>query len=257
MKVRQVEVLLSTTTRLNVKVISGSTRAPAVIWLHHGIGDGSSLRELPELVASRTQSQSIVYDRPGHGFSTTGCDRVVLRADIVAREQENLASMISLLGLKHEPLVLIGHGTGASIALAHAISTNVAGVIAIAPRVVPEQRLIDGVKAMQGSGQLFDSWQQLWSRDISEEFDLRPSLRHLSCPVLVIQGENDELGTIEAQIDPIVNNSPHPVTVQMVPNAGHFDILTQQRKVRRGSTLRTVLNTQIMDRIVLFIKSLP
>ena len=92
------------------------------------------------------------FDRPGHGLSTRGRLEGTL-TDQAALLREG----IQALGLQRP--ILVGHSLGASLAVHYAIRypADVAGVVALAPLVLPELRLeqvLFGARSLPGVGDM-------------------------------------------------------------------------------------------------------
>jgi pimeloyl-ACP methyl ester carboxylesterase len=115
--------------------------------------------------------------------------------------------------------VLIGHSDGASIALIHAGAGHaVRGVVAMAPHVFVEP---SGLESIRKAAQAFETsdlgvrlakyhrdarktfygWADVWLDPEFKGWDIRGKyVSHIRCPVLGIQGFDDEYGTM-AQLD--------------------------------------------------------
>ena len=81
----------------------------------------------------------------------------------------------------------------------------------------------------------------MWSASWFRNWNIEPSLIEITCPLLAIQGADDEYGT-EAQIQAIVNGVRGPVDDMIVPACGHAPHL-EARKV-------------VLERMTSFIRSL-
>ena len=112
--------------------------------------------------------------------------------------------------------VLVGHSDGASIALIHASGSNrlVMGVIAMAPHVMVEDISIASIAAAKvayGRDDLrarlaryhadvdsaFRGWNDIWLHPDFRSWNIEEYLPRIRCPVLAIQGEDDEYGTMQ------------------------------------------------------------
>ena len=64
------------------------------------------------------------------------------------------------------------------------------------------------------------AWATTWLSDEFKSWNIEAFLPKIKCPVLVIQGENDEYGS-EAQVDGIINQVPGAARKLIIPSAGH------------------------------------
>ena len=122
--------------------------------------------------------------------------------------------------MREQP-VLVGHSDGASIALIHAAAypNRVSAVVAMAPHVFVEplttrsiantkdRFLTSDVPARLGKyhrdvQSVFWGWANVWLRPEFYAWDIRPLLGKISRPLLLIQGIDDEYGTMK-QIEAI------------------------------------------------------
>jgi len=65
----------------------------------------------------------------------------------------------------------------------------------------------------------FWQWNDIWLSDEFRRFDIRADCRHITAPLLAIQGEGDPYGTM-AQIDEIATSAPHTRLLKL-PECGH------------------------------------
>lgn len=210
-----------------------------IVMLHHGFGSVSAWRELPSAVAGRTGLPVLVYSRRGCGRSArlAASPRPV---DFMSGEAHgDLHRLVNVLGVR-DP-ILLGHSDGASIALIYASSglePKPAGLVLIAPHVFVEAETVAGAEAAREayeSGELreklarhhddpdgaFFAWNKTWLLPRFWRWDIRPGLRNVSCPVTVIQGEDDEYGT-RRQIDALISGLKDEPDVALLPGCGHM-----------------------------------
>ena len=134
--------------------------------------------------------------------------------------------------------ILIGHSDGASIALLHAGGGHpVAGLVLLAPHVFVEDRSIDGIAAARAAYEdtdlrermarhhvdvdaTFRGWNDVWLSDAFRSWDITDRLAAIDVPVLVVQGTDDEYGSL-AQLDAIEADVAGPVTRVVLPDVGH------------------------------------
>ncbi len=131
---------------------------------------------------------------------------------------EALAVLPELLaGLSLSDPVLVGHSDGASIALIHAAARRwpVAGVVALAPHVVVEERSIAGIEEARDAYRRDDrlrerlrryhtdpdatfwGWNDVWLDPAFRSWNIEAYLPEISCPVLVVQCADDPYGTLD------------------------------------------------------------
>jgi pimeloyl-ACP methyl ester carboxylesterase len=204
---------------LNYDWIGGGSEArPVLVFLHEGLGSIRQWRDFPAQVAEATGCRALVYDRYGYGDS----DVLEKKRDIEFMHLEALRSLPELLrNLKIENPILVGHSDGASIALIHAgAGFEVKAVVAMAPHVFIEPVCLDSIsrieKSFSRSGledrlgkyhrdarKTFYGWADVWLDPSFVSWDIRDDyLPNIDCPVLAIQGEDDEYGSM-AQLDAI------------------------------------------------------
>ncbi len=212
-----------------------SGRAP-LVFLHEGLGCAALWRDFPDKVARELGASALVYSRFGYGQSAG------LMAQRTPRylHEEALDVLPSLLDkLQIARPLLIGHSDGASIALIHAASSGrpVAGIVLMAPHIMVEQIAIEGIARTAETyerGPLrerlaryhahvddaFHGWADTWRDPAFRDWSLEPEARALSIPALLIQGVDDEYGTL-AQIDRIAELTQGPVERLALEACGH------------------------------------
>ena len=229
--------------RLEVQWIGES--GPTLIFLHEGLGSIRQWRDFPALVARASGCRALVYDRYGYGNSD------VLREPRVGVEFMHdgaLNELPELLeNLKIENPVLIGHSDGASIALIHAGTYPVRGVAVMAPHVFVED---PGLKSIETLNATFEStdlpqrlgkyhrnarktfhlWADAWLDPAFRQWNIEEYLARIKCPVLAIQGEADEYGSM-AQLDAIQKQVAGPCELLKLPDCGHAPFKDQPEKV--------------------------
>jgi pimeloyl-ACP methyl ester carboxylesterase len=204
--------------------LPGDPEAPALVLLHEGLGSVALWRDFPERLASATGRRTLAFSRHGHGRSDPPPRR---RTPTFMHEEAHdlLPELLATLAI--EAPVLVGHSDGASIALIHAAHHPVAGVVAIAPHVFVEELCIAEIrltKQAYESGGLrgrmvrhhrdpdaaFYGWNDVWLDPAFPEWDITDQISLIAGPMLLIQGERDEYGTM-AQLDAIEQRATAPV----------------------------------------------
>ncbi|MET9198977.1 alpha/beta hydrolase [Gordonia sp. NPDC003585] len=205
---------------------------PTVVLLHEGLGSAGQWGRLPALISARTGMSTLVYSRHGYGSSAgygpTGPDYLHSEALTV------LPEVLSTLGIERP--FLVGHSDGASIAAIYASEYPVAGAVLIAPHVFVEDVTLNGIRQTAESldtkvrpslalfhddpDALFRKWSGVWLSDEFATFDITEQCRRIGAPLLLVQGENDQYGSV-AQLDRIVGAAGGDVTRRVLPGHGH------------------------------------
>jgi pimeloyl-ACP methyl ester carboxylesterase len=190
---------------------------PALVFLHEGLGSVAMWRDFPARVAAATGRRTLVYSRLGYGASAPL--PAPRRPDYMHREAlEALPALRAEHGLADA--VLVGHSDGASIALIHAGAGHpVRGIVAMAPHVFVEDVTIRSIEAAREAWRTTDlrarleryhadaegafrGWNDAWLDPAFRDWNIEEYLPAITCPVLAIQGRDDEYGTM-AQLDAI------------------------------------------------------
>ena len=209
----------------------------ALVFLHEGLGSIAQWRDFPAKVAAATGLRALVYDRYGYGQSEVLQEPV---RSVRFMHDEALVALPDLLkALKVEDPILIGHSDGASIALIYAgAGHKVKGVVAMAPHVFIETVCLTSIEAAKKTfettdlaGKLgryhrdarktFYGWADVWTEENFKRWDIRREyLPNIRCPVLAIQGYEDEYGTME-QLEDIKRNVSGPCELLKLQDCGH------------------------------------
>jgi len=225
---------------------SGAANRPALIFLHEGLGSIRQWRDFPQKVSQATGCRALVYDRYGYGDSDVLAEP---RRDVYFMHDEALRSLPQLVSqLKIEKPILIGHSDGASIALIHAgAGFQVKAVVAMAPHVFIEPLCLGSIrkaavsfettdlkdrlgKYHRDARKTFYGWADVWLDPGFTTWDIREDyLPKVECPVLAMQGEDDEYGTM-AQLDDIKRRVKRCELLKL-PNCGHSPFRDQPEKV--------------------------
>ena len=179
----------------------------------------------------------LVYDRTGYGMSGPLPDHH--RTNKYLEEEADILHHLTEQLSIEKPL-LFGHSDGASIALIAAgkYPAKFGAVIAEAGHVFVEQVTRNGIKTAvkqyhtttlktrlekyhgDKTDPLFMAWTQTWLSEHFRAWNIEHFLPLIECPVLVIQGENDEYGTIR-QVEAIAGQVKGKVETYIVPAAKH------------------------------------
>jgi pimeloyl-ACP methyl ester carboxylesterase len=196
--------------------------APPIVFLHEGLGSLAMWRDFPQRVADATGCEAIVYSRYGYGRSTP---LEKPRAVRYMHDEALLALPEFLDKLAVDRSILFGHSDGGSIALIHAGGAGrpLAGVIAMAPHVMVEDISVKSIAEAEVAWQTTDlrqrlgryhqdvestfrGWNDIWLHPDFRAWNIEEYLPAIACPILAIQGEDDEYGTLE-QIERIARQA--------------------------------------------------
>ncbi|HEX6297404.1 MAG TPA: alpha/beta hydrolase [Burkholderiales bacterium] len=225
---------------------------PPLVFLHEGLGSIRQWRDFPARVAAATGARALVYDRYGYGQSDVLQEP---RRTVHFMHDEALQSLPKLLeGLGIRNPILIGHSDGASIALIHAgAGHEVRGVVAMAPHVFIEPVCLTSIQQAKNAFESTDlpvklgryhrdarktfyGWADVWLNPRFERWDIRDDyLPEVSCPVLAIQGHDDEYGTM-AQLDEIVRRVGGRCQLLKLDECGHSPFRDQPEQVLQAIT---------------------
>jgi pimeloyl-ACP methyl ester carboxylesterase len=170
-------------------------------------------RDFPSRLAHATGRNILVYSRFGYGNS----DPHHARRDVRYLHDEALVALPELLDqLGIVRPILVGHSDGGSIALIHAGAgiRPVAGVVTLAAHVLVEDISVTNIAAAKIAYEttnmraklaryhadvdsVFRGWNQIWLDPEFRAWNIEEYLPRVACPVLAIQGADDEYGTME------------------------------------------------------------
>ena len=217
---------------------------PTLVFLHEGLGSIRQWRDFPASVANGTGCRALVYDRYGYGGSD------VLRESRVGPQFMHDAALNELPemleNLEIENPVLIGHSDGASIALIHAGTYPVRGVAVMAPHVFVEEHGLASIKNLSATFETSDLrdrlgkyhrdprktfrlWTDAWLEPGFRGWNIEEYLPRIKCPLLAIQGEDDEYGSM-AQLEAIARQAGGSCELLKLPQCGHSPHKDQPEK---------------------------
>ncbi len=225
--------------RLRVRWFS-PRRSPSqlvIVLLHQGLGSVTQWRAFPESLAAATGAAVVGYDRWGHG----GSDAMSVPRSPEFIENEARKALPDVLdALSIERPIVYGHSDGGSIALEFAASfpDRPLATISEAAHVFSEVNASSGfdeVVAAFETGDLrprlerhhgenvdrmFWAWANVWRSPAMQSWRMTERLREIRCPLLVMQGTNDEHGS-RAQVETIETGVSGPVETWMAPGYAH------------------------------------
>jgi pimeloyl-ACP methyl ester carboxylesterase len=231
---------------------------PTLVFLHEGLGCIELWRDFPQAVCESTGCDGLVYDRKGYGGSDTyggpwPTDYLTIES------QAYLPALLEACNIKDA--VLIGHSDGGTIALLAAsfCGERIRGLITEAAHIFVEDITLEGIRRAvqsfettdlkdrlaryhhENTDTTFHRWANRWLSLEFYDWNIEEYLAKITCPLLVLQGEDDEYGTA-AQVQRIVSGVSGPVEARLIPRCGHVPHFQS-----RGTVLSEMTN---------FIKSL-
>jgi pimeloyl-ACP methyl ester carboxylesterase len=227
---------------------AASASAPQIVFLHEGLGSLSMWKDFPQSLCRSLGMRGLVYSRPGYGKSTPRARGEHWPVDFMHRQATQLLpALLASLDVAPRPW-LFGHSDGGSIALlyAAALPEAPAGVIALAPHLFVEDvsvRSIDAARKAYETTELrarlaryhddvdsaFYGWNDIWLDPAFRAWNIESEMERIRCPVLAIQGEDDEYGTM-AQVDRLADRVPHAQVVKLA-DCGHSPHRDQPARV--------------------------
>ena len=211
--------------------------APVMVFLHEGLGSVAMWRDFPARLADALGVRALVYSRPGYGRSTPRPAGEKWQPDFMHRQaREVLPALLRELGV--EKPWLCGHSDGGSIALLHAAAfpASLRGAIVLAPHILVEDISVTSIaKAREAylqtdlkqrlgryhddADSAFWGWNDVWLSPAFRGWSIEEEIRAIRCPLLAMQGLDDEYGTLE-QIHGIARRVPQAQLLE-IPQCGH------------------------------------
>ena len=236
--------------QLEALQISGPADGPLLVFLHEGLGSVSMWRDFPTQLCERLGARGLVYSRPGYGRSTPRAQDERWGVDFMHRQaHEVLPALLQALNVQ-EPIWLVGHSDGGSIALLYAArhgsaangqsqapeAPPLAGAIVLAPHILVEDVSVRSIEQARQAylhtdlrqrlarhhddpDSAFWGWNDVWLSPAFRGWSIEAELPHIKVPVLAVQGVDDEYGTLE-QIRGIARRVPQTELLEL-PACGH------------------------------------
>ena len=217
------------------------TEQPLLVFLHEGLGSVSMWRDFPQQLVDALGWRGLVYSRPGYGRSTPRAADEVWGTDFMHRQAlEVLPALFAALGVNTavQPPWLLGHSDGGSITLIYAAQrpAHIAGAVVLAPHIMVEDLSVDSIitardtymasdlrkrlaRYHDDADSVFWGWNGAWLNPAFKHWSLETEIESIRCPILAIQGLDDEYGTLE-QIHGIARRVPQTQCVAL-PDCGH------------------------------------
>lgn len=220
-----------------IKRVDIHSNRSTIVLLHDSLGCIELWRDFPEQLAEATKCNVLVYDRQGYGKSHPF---LYEKRDNEYLELE--ADMLSVLldFWEIENVFLFGHSDGGSIALLTAAKypEKISGIITEGAHVFVEEVTLKGIneaidlykttdlkhKLQKYHGdkteEMFWAWAGTWTSDGFRTWNMESYLLSIVCPALIIQGEQDEYGTLE-QVEKIIKQVNGTSSKLILSNVKH------------------------------------
>lgn len=192
---------------------------PTIVFLHDSLGCIRLWRDFPKELGKITRCNVLVYDRQGYGRSLPfGPEK--RGQDYLEKEADILIQLLDHCRL--DEAILFGHSDGGSIALIAAgkYPQRISGIITEGAHIFVEEVTLNGIReAMQlfadtelphklsryhgdKTRDVFRAWTETWTDPAFRSWNIEHFLGRINCPVMIIQGMEDEYGSLE-QVDRI------------------------------------------------------
>jgi pimeloyl-ACP methyl ester carboxylesterase len=212
-----------------------STDRTSIVGLHEGLGSVAMWRDFPAAVAERTNRRVMAYSRFGHGWSDPPPKP---HTNSFMHDEAHLLAEV-LDAAEIDRAILLGHSDGGSIALIFAAEygPRCDALILEAPHVFVEDVSIASITRTTTWYETTDlrrrlaryhadvdcafrGWSDVWLDPGFRAWNLESYLPRIARPVLVIQGQQDEYGTMR-QVEAIQRGMAGPVELLLLNNCGH------------------------------------
>ncbi|QBA22696.1 alpha/beta hydrolase [Chryseobacterium indologenes] len=210
---------------------------PTIVFLHDSLGSVQLWRDFPAKLAEITQCNTLAYDRLGYGKSFP-MPTHVRPVNYMELEADLLSNVLAEMNIDN--VVLFGHSDGGTIAVITAAKypERIKAVICEAGHIFVEEVTLKGVydaweaykttnlpeRLQKYHGDkvemLFRAWTETWTRDDYRTWNIEYLLKDITAPLLFIQGEADEYGTLD-QVEKTVTQVSGRSEKYIIPGIGH------------------------------------
>lgn len=206
-----------------------------ILLLHEALGSVAYWKDFPEKLALATEANVLLYSRAGHGQSE-GPAAPRNRDSYLREAQEVIPALLA--HFRVDCPILYGHSEGAGLAMLYAATSQRARMMVLeSPFVIAlnsSRRIIENMAANYPGSHLqqrlalyhrdadavFASWVEGTGVLAEGDSPFGDLLSRISCPVLVLQGANDEFGTTR-HLDALIAALPH-VQHETFADTGHL-----------------------------------
>lgn len=209
--------------KIAINHVAHDVAGPTIVFLHDSLGCIQLWRDFPNQLADVTNCNFLVYDRQGYGASVPfGPETRDSR--YLEKEADFLDALLAQLNI--EQAILFGQSDGGSIAIIAAAKypARIRAVISEAAHLFVEEITLNGIRdAVTAYEQtalkrrleryhgtktdaVFWAWAGTWLNEAYRDWSIEHFMPRITCPVLVIQGVDDEFGSMR-QVTAITNHT--------------------------------------------------
>ncbi|OWT61824.1 alpha/beta fold hydrolase [Candidimonas nitroreducens] len=230
-------------------IAAADAAAPLLVFLHEGLGSVSMWKDFPARACAALGCRGLVFSRYGYGSSTPRPEAERWPVSYMhAQAEEVLPALFAALGLADEKPILFGHSDGGSIALLYAAMYPDAprAIVVAAPHIFVEDISVSSIEQArqaylntdlpaklgryhQVPDSAFWGWNHIWLDPAFRAWNIEAYLDKIRCPILAVQGEDDEYGTLE-QIRGIQRLAPQ-ARLSILPDCRHSPHKDQPEKL--------------------------
>lgn len=210
---------------------------PTIVFLHDSLGSVQLWRDFPSKLSEAAQCNILTYDRLGYGKSGSMLthERPVNYMELEADLLNNVLAEMNI-----DNAILFGHSDGGTIVLITAAKypESVKAIICEAGHIFVEDVTLKGVydaweaykttnlaeRLQKYHGDkvemLFRAWTETWTREDYRSWNIEYLLKDITAPLLFIQGEADEYGTLD-QLEKTITQVSGIAEKYIIPGIGH------------------------------------
>ncbi len=210
---------------------------PTIVFLHDSLGCTQLWRDFPARLAEAAQCNILVYDRLGYGksFPMPSHER---DNHYMETEADVLNDLLNELNIQQT--ILFGHSDGGTIVLiaASKYPERIKAVICEAGHIFVEDVTVKAVREALEAYQttnlperlakyhgdkvemMVQAWIEIWLSDRFRSWNIEYLLKNIQAPLMFIQGEKDEYGTLD-QVEKTIYQVSGSVEKCIIPGVGH------------------------------------
>lgn len=191
--------------------------ADLIVFLHEGLGSATMWKDWPAQLCQAAGCRGLVFSRYAYGSSTPRPHDEKWPVEFMHDQaREALPALFEALGMQSEKPILFGHSDGGSIALLYAAMypDAVKAIAVAAPHIFVEDISIDNIQRAREAylttdlpqrlaryhsdpDSAFWGWNDIWLKPEFRQWNIESYLDKIRCPILALQGVDDEYGTLE------------------------------------------------------------